>query len=425
MKKVCIAALGLLALWPLRMLLIKVGELTNSPLAQEWLANSVIGVLALALVGLCVSLFLKKSSSNLEQYAEPPQQKSAGAKQSASQKTPPRLPDIAPGSMKQTSSRNIPGRFKKICLVCNREFPEDFNGKCPEDGVALNKIADNLAPGSRFSEYYEILSPLGTGGLSRVFLARHISSSREVALKLLHAHLAADDSSIKRFQREAKTLSNLSHPNVVTVEDFMISPDGIPFIVMEYLEGESLQKVLKREGKLNWRDAVSIFLQICKGLSHAHSKGVIHRDLKPGNIMLVPDHGNVVVKVVDFGLVKANDADSMGRITATGEVFGSPMYMSPEQCQGRNVDRRSDVYALGCLLYECLSGRAPFVGANVIETLSMQLKSPVPDLPAELEVPAWLCEAVRKSLNKDPDARFQSIDDFGGALQDGLSTAKR
>jgi serine/threonine protein kinase len=385
----------------------------------DWIAPAAVGVIGV--VAALALVFVKTRKSKAADLAAP---SSSGAKQTANHQLPPRLPDIVPGSMKQ-SSKPVAGRFKKICLVCNREFPEDYNGKCPEDGVALNKIADNLAPGSKFSEYYEILSPLGTGGLSRVFLARHISSNREVALKLLHSHLAADTSSIQRFQREAKTLSKLSHPNLVTVEDFMISPDGIPFIVMEYLEGESLQNVLKREGKIAWRDSVELFLQICKGLSHAHNKGIIHRDLKPGNIMLVPNKGSVLVKVVDFGLVKSNDVDSMGRITATGEVFGSPMYMSPEQCQGRPVDRRSDVYALGCLLYECLAGHAPFVGANVIETLSMQLKSPVPELPAELQLPAWLSDAVKKSLNKDPDARFQSIDDFGGALQDGLSMAKR
>lgn len=387
---------------------------------NEWTAIAAGGVLAIVILALGAIVVLKKRKDSSADQAP------AGitaSRQSANQPLA-HLPDIVPGSIKQTP-KNLPGRFKKICLVCNREFPEDFNGKCPKDGVALNKIADNLAPGSKFSEYYEILSPLGTGGLSRVFLARHISSSREFALKLLHSHLAADASSIQRFQREAKVLSKLSHPNLVAVEDFMISPDGIPFIVMEYLEGESLQQVLKREGKLAWADAVSLFLQVCKGLSHAHSKGVIHRDLKPGNIMLVPDKGSVVVKLVDFGLVKSNDADSMGRITATGEVFGSPMYMSPEQCQGRPVDRRSDVYSLGCLLFECLTGRAPFIGANVIETLSMQLKSPVPDLPAELDLPGWLAEAIKKSLAKDPDSRFQSIDDFGGALQDGLSAAKR
>lgn len=316
-------------------------------------------------------------------------------------------------------------RFKRVCLACGREFPDEFSGNCPDDGIEPSRIVDRLAAGSKFSEYYEIEGPLGTGGLSKVFKAIHLSSHKHVAIKLLHSHLCKDEISVQRFQREARSLSKLSHPNVVAVEDFMISPDGIPFIVMDLIEGESLQTKLKRENVMSWQDTVPIFIQICKGLSHAHSKGVIHRDLKPGNIMLMPTDNGALVKVVDFGLAKDETLDSIGALTSTGDVFGSPKYMSPEQCQGQKVDRRADVYAVGCLLYECLSGTAPFIGKNVLETLSMHTKSPIPQIPASKKVPDWLCKIVYKSLEKDLEKRFQSIDDLGGALQDGLMYSQK
>lgn len=390
---------------------------------NEWIIFAIAGGAATILISVLAWFSFRKKKGNRTCIATSNVMESIPPSRPLKSKTERELASISPGSMRQSQSSltSGPRRYKKICLVCNREYPEDFTGKCQEDGVELSKIADNFAPGSRFSEYYEIISPLGKGGLSKVYLAKHLSSGREVAIKLLHSHLCTDKASVQRFQREANALSKLSHPNLVSVEDFMISPDGIPFIVMEYLEGESLQQILKREGNLSWQKTVSMFIQICKGLSHAHSRNIIHRDLKPGNVMLVPQNGEIVVKVVDFGLVKANDVDSMGRLTSTGEVFGSPMYMSPEQCQGKDVDRRSDVYSLGCLLYECLTGSPPFVGKNVIDTLTLHLKAPIPALSQELELPPWLVETLQKALQKEPEQRHQSIDDFGGALQDGLA----
>ena len=387
----------------------------------------IIGLLVLAAIGGIVfwqmkskkkeeELIASQDQDNVKLIAVPvePSPKAASPKDSVSYVRP------AP------PAQSGPRRFKKICLVCAQEFPDDYVGKCPDDGLELSRITDYLAPGTTFSEYYEIVHPLGSGGLSNVFLAKHISSGKEVALKLLHAHLASDSTSVQRFQREANALSNLSHPNLVSVIDFMVSSSGVPFIVMDYLEGESLEQMLKRLGRLNWKEAAEIFVEICKGLSHAHSKGIVHRDLKPGNIMLIKDkNGNMIPKVVDFGLVKANNIDDIGRLTETGEVFGSPMYMSPEQCQGQEIDRRSDVYSLAVVLYECLTGAPPFVGKNVISTLSMHISSDVPPVPAELGVPPWMVSIIQQALKKDPDSRIPSIEDFGAMIMDGIRASSR
>ncbi len=390
----------------------------------DLLIFAIVGITALALIAVIVFSLLKKKNAGLEEDQDLSKANLLvveTAKKHNDDKTKASVSFVKPSLASSSGAQ----RTKKICLACTKEFEPDFKGKCPECGIELSSLNDYLAPGSRFSEYYEIVSPLGSGGLSNVFLAKHISSGRKVAIKLLHTHLASDNNSVQRFQREANTLSKLSHENLVAVEDFMVSTDGVPFIVMAYLEGESLAAKLRRERRLSWKETAEIFVQVCKGLSHAHSKGIIHRDLKPANIMLVPGKSGIIPTLVDFGLVKANNVDSIGRLTATGEVFGSPLYMSPEQCQGREVDRRSDVYSCACIMYECLSSSPPFVGKNVIDTLSMHLDASVPELAPELETPPWMVQIIKQAMQKNPERRMQSIDDLGAMIQDGLNSSGR
>ena len=194
---------------------------------------------------------------------------------------------------------------------------------------------------------------------------------------------------------------------------------------MDYLKGESLQQKLEREKRLSWQDTVQIFAQVCRGLSHAHERGIVHRDLKPSNIMLVPDRAAFIPKVVDFGLAKEQGGDSLGRLTQTGDVMGTPMYMSPEQCQGETIDGRTDVYATGCIIFECLTGQPPYVGRTALETMVMHLKEPVPALPEELKLPPWLAQTVLKALQKEAPLRQQSIEDFAAELKQGLESARR
>jgi serine/threonine-protein kinase len=160
-----------------------------------------------------------------------------------------------------------------------------------------------------------------------------------------------------------------------------------------------------------------MMLQLCEGMTVAHEAKVIHRDLKPANVMLVPEGAKFIVKIVDFGLAKSLDSDAFQNLTQTGEVFGSPLYMSPEQCGGSNVDQRADIYALGCILHYCLVGNPPFQGQTIMETLSKHLREPPPALPKHFEVPAWLESAMRKALAKSADERFQSAHEFMAELK--------
>ena len=217
--------------------------------------------------------------------------------------------------------------------------------------------------GTVVADKYELLSVLGVGGMSTIYKARHKYMGRLTAVKLLHPYLTADPSMFQRFQYEAKAASNLNHPNVVGIHDFGITDGGTAYLVMDYLEGEDLSSILERESLLPEAQAREIFRQACAGLDHAHSKGVIHRDLKPSNLFLCPeDGGNFLVKLVDFGIAKITDntSEKSQNLTRTGEVFGSPLYMSPEQCSGKPLDPRSDLYSFGCLMYEVLTGRRPF-----------------------------------------------------------------
>lgn len=303
--------------------------------------------------------------------------------------------------------------FSKVCPTCKKEYSNDVV-VCPDDNNQLAPLAKDALVGTVFADKYEILSVLGAGGMSVIYKARHKYMERICAVKLLHPFLLSDASMFQRFQYEAKAASNLSHPNVVAMHDFGITNDGKAYLVMDYLEGEDLSTVLERDVFLTEPQAREIFRQALAGLEHAHSKGVIHRDLKPSNLFLIPQtDGSVLVKLVDFGIAKITDSSSAAQnLTRTGEVFGSPLYMSPEQCSGKSLDARSDIYSLGCLMYEALCGRRPLVGESALETMHMHIK----DVPLtlsqaapKLEVSHQLEDAVMKCLCKRPDDRFSSV----------------
>ncbi|MCC7531945.1 MAG: serine/threonine protein kinase [Candidatus Melainabacteria bacterium] len=233
-----------------------------------------------------------------------------------------------------------------------------------------------LKPGAVLSDRYEIVSEVGRGGMGVVYKARHLKMDRTVAIKVLHGHLLEDLSSKKRFEQEVMATASLSHSNCVMVYDCDFSPSGQPFLVMEYIEGVSLKEVLRQKGPLNVERFLSIFIQCCEGLAHAHSKGIVHRDMKPSNVMLVNDpDGGDLVKIVDFGVAKImprNDGTLM-ELTRTGDVVGSPHYMSPEQCMGAAMDWRTDIYSLGCVMYEAITGRVPLLGENPYQAMYMHI----------------------------------------------------
>jgi len=308
--------------------------------------------------------------------------------------------------------------LKLVCLKCMAEFSDRTLTHCPHDLTELINIVDVLKPGSLFADSYLIEKELGSGGMSTVYLAEHVLMNKKVAVKVLQAHLASDLTTIQRFQRESQAASSLSHPNLVTVYDFKVTETGQAYMVMEFIEGLSLSELINRSKPMRWREALPLILDICEGLEHAHSKGIIHRDLKPGNVMLLPSPAaerRFTPKIVDFGLAKVWDQAGL-QLTHTGEIFGSPLYMCPEQCRAAPMDPRSDIYAMGCLMYAVLTGRPPFEGDNAMETMMMHVSVPPPAMSTDVEVPPWFEQIVQKALAKDPHDRFQTVTEMKAEL---------
>jgi tetratricopeptide (TPR) repeat protein len=235
-----------------------------------------------------------------------------------------------------------------------------------------------------------------------------------VALKVIRAELVSNVTLMQRFQQEAMAVSKLQHPNIVTVYDFGVTDDGLPFLVMDYLDGISLAEMIGQYHRLTVDTAVEIFFQACCALAHAHEKGIIHRDFKSSNLMICNQDSRMVVKVVDFGMAKllrpSEDSTQIMELTQTGEVFGSPLYMSPEQCRGQSLDERSDIYSLACVMYYALTGQPPLLGENVLDTLQKQIHdAPLPMSDITLGVPPNLESVIQKALRKDPAARYQNV----------------
>lgn len=273
-----------------------------------------------------------------------------------------------------------------------------------------------------------VQSLVGDGGMSIVYKAMQQGINRPVAIKLLRDELCDDESNVKRFQREAKAVSQLSHPNLVAIYDVGTANTGQPYMVMEFLQGKTLGDLLEAEGPMPVERALGIFIQICDVMQYAHSKGFVHRDLKPHNVMLVkagdkPDF----VKLVDFGIVKLDGIKQAisQKLTAAGEICGSPIYMSPEQILDEPVDARSDVYSLGIVMYECLAGRPVFGGKRITDVLQKHVNQP-PEPFAEacpdIHVPPALEGIIFKTLEKRPEGRFQSMQELKESL---LSMARR
>lgn len=276
-------------------------------------------------------------------------------------------------------------------------------------------ISKKLAPGTVLANRYEIVEFVEEGGMGALYKARHLSVDRQVAVKLLLTGIGDTEAARKRFVQEAKIAGSLSHTNLVPVYDFGETEDGIPFLIMDFLEGTTLADMVKR-GPLAPPDVIDIVLQICEGLRHAHSKGLIHRDLKPSNVMLLNEGDKTLVKVMDFGIAKKVDDDAQ-QLTKTGEVFGSPFYMSPEQCKGLVLDARSDTYAIGCIIFELLSGRVPLKGDNTMQTICKHLTEAPPKLSSLCRVPPVLEGIVDRCLEKEPEKRYQSVGDLADALR--------
>lgn len=257
-------------------------------------------------------------------------------------------------------------------------------------------------------------SVLGSGGMSTVYKATHLLLDQPVAYKVLNPGLCSDKA-IVRFQQEGKAATRLSHPYIATVREFGQDETGAPYLVMDYVDGMPLSNLLAAENKIDVARAVRLIAQVCEGLQHAHERGVVHRDIKPSNIMIVGNEGSLEqVRIVDFGIAKVITSEG-SNLTQTGEVFGTPNYMSPEQCQGQHLDARTDVYSLGCVLYEAVTGRKIVTADNPLHALMQHVNGIVPDFNKSAISPS-LQSVILKALERDPKRRFQSMDEFRQAL---------
>ena len=276
--------------------------------------------------------------------------------------------------------------------------------------------------GRVINDRYKITEAVGHGGMGKVYKALQAPLDRVVALKVLGAGHDRDPNFYKRFFLEASVTAKLTHPNTITLFDYGRTEDGIFFIAMEFLTGRTLSQVMQAEGPLAQERVIHIAQQICRSLREAHALGIIHRDMKPANVMLLRQHDDHdFVKVLDFGLVKFFSGENPeGDITNAGTFMGSPHYIAPEQARNHNPDQRCDIYSLGVLLYHMLTGRVPFTAQNPVDIILKHLHDPpVPlsKLRPDLNLDPALEDVVLKCLAKDREQRFQSMDELLGQLK--------
>lgn len=311
----------------------------------------------------------------------------------------------------------------KKCPACNEEYQDTNLVVCPKDRTMLLTPQKDELIGQILNDRYKVVEEVGRGGMSAVYKGIHELMDRTVAIKVLLPQLVSDQISIKRFQQEAQAASHLQHPNVITVYDYGFVASGQPYLVMDFLEGESLADIIRRDKQVPVKRMIPIFMQACEALEHAHQKGVIHRDLKSSNIMLIDFEGKKdFVKVVDFGIAKLmpSSGKQSQNLTQTGEVFGSPIYMSPEQCMAQSLDARSDIYSMGAMMYESLTGQPPLMGNSIIDTMQMHMSTPPKpfrESRPDLDIPEALERVVLKALAKKPEQRYQSMQELRDAME--------
>ncbi len=311
----------------------------------------------------------------------------------------------------------------RLCLVCNLDYIGSLQ-RCPKDGSPL-VLLESAPPLADQVPGYILEKEIGKGATGKIYKAIETETNSVSAIKIMHEFLANEQEIVARFNQEAALTHRLNSPHTVGVKKFSWLSDGRPYIVMEYVEGVSASSLISEEPIAAER-AVPIFIQIASGLSHAHKHGIMHRDIKPSNIMLVNEGTRDLVKIVDFGCAKrlsASDKSAL-HLTNQGEAVGSPIYMSPEQCQGHPIDHRTDIYSLGCVMYEMLTGRPIFSARDIIQLMHKHINED----PAPLNLPTAfmateLNRIVRKAVAKNPNHRFQDANEIKQELEQSLIIA--
>jgi serine/threonine-protein kinase len=279
-------------------------------------------------------------------------------------------------------------------------------------------------PGDIIADRYRVVAPIGRGAMGTVYRAEHTQISKVMAIKLLHRELQENSENEARFHREAESASRLNHPNTVHVFDFGRTKSGSLYLVMEYVDGDDLAKVLEKDGAMPFGRVAYLCAQVASSVSDAHASGIVHRDLKPENIVISKVRDGEIAKVLDFGLAKLFEGNVETQVTSSGTIVGTPFYMSPEQIQGQELDGRSDIYAMGAIMYECVVGHPPFEAPNPVGVLSKHLSEEPsrPSARSPLSVPAEADEIILRCLEKDPDRRYQTAEELEEALVEYLAT---
>jgi len=289
---------------------------------------------------------------------------------------------------------------------------------CPRCGTPQKQAAEDPLVNRKLDDRYLLLELVGEGGSGKVYMARHVALGKRVAVKILHRALVHDSQASERFRKEAQAVANLENPHILQVFDYGQTPDGSPYIVMELLQGETLAARLSRKKTLSLQELLPIFEQIADGLGEAHALGYVHRDLRPRNIMLVEKDGRSdFVKILDFGLAKIIHPGLDPAVSGIGFIFGDPTYSAPETMKTGTVDSRVDIYSLGIIVYQVLSGHPPFVGDTAFDVMSKHLDADVPKLEgAFVSVPRGIDEVLAKALAKNPEQRYRTVLQFFEAL---------
>src|SRR5262249_10316438 len=295
---------------------------------------------------------------------------------------------------------------------------------CPFDGQALADAAqaDPLV-NTLLDDKYRLDARVGEGGMGFVYRATHVQMENTVAVKVLHSDLASDQVAVERFRREARAAAQIRHPNAVAVTDFGVTRKaGTAYLVMEFLEGGDLRRKIKREKRLDCAEAIVIMSQTCAALNAAHEKGIIHRDLKPDNIWLLESTNPYAqVKVLDFGIAKLKATAEASNLTQKGMIVGTPYYMSPEHCRSEELDPRSDIYSLGIILYEMLTGKVPFEGSSPLQVMyKHNTERPKPLSQLSPDIPPQIEKVVLRALEKRKEDRQGSALELAAELEEAL-----